>query len=71
VIVIGKTSYELRRDDLPNTFELARVGACYQTWVGGGGNWSCSCPSATFRREAMCKHARAVAALQALFREAT
>jgi hypothetical protein len=67
VIVIGSTKYELRRGALPNTYLLLRVGAAYETWVGGGASWSCTCPSATFRRERPCKHARAVAALVALF----
>jgi hypothetical protein len=71
VIVIGGRPYEVRRGDLPNTWLLARVGACYTVWLGTGGCWSCSCPSATYRREAMCKHAAALAALCSLFREVT
>jgi hypothetical protein len=71
VIVIGSTHYELRRAAAPGCFTLARVGAAYQVWVGGGGNWSCTCPSATFRRDEMCKHARALATLRGLFREVT
>jgi hypothetical protein len=72
VVLIGKVPYEVRRGALPNTFELSRAGAAvaYQVWVASRGeSWSCTCPSAVFRPERMCKHASALATLRDLFRE--
>jgi hypothetical protein len=71
VVVIGGVPYEVRRAASPGCFDLARVGARYQVWVGVGDCWSCSCPAGVFRRERPCKHAAALGNLLAVFRGVT
>jgi hypothetical protein len=69
VIALGKDEklYELRRAGTSGCYTLSRAGRVYEVSLGAGGAWSCSCPSAYFRRLVPCKHVAAVALLRDLF----